>query len=469
MTTDDAVAELRRQLDPAKVLTDEAVRHGLSRDRSQWVQPELAAVVVKPADESDVVTTLKVAHHYRLPVIPRGAGSGLSGGTVGLNEAIVLDVTEMASVIELDPRGKWATVQPGVITADLDRQAAEHGLMFAPDPASTELSTIGGNIAANAGGLRCVKYGNTRDSVLSLKVVLATGEKLTLGSKTKKDVAGLDLMSLFVGSEGTLGVITEATVRLVPRPAQRRMLLAVCRTWEEVEALAVTASAMPQTPSMVELIDRGGLQNRPEELKAPLGLEDTGRAVALIESDSPHAEQDVAEYRRELTAAGLSDLRLLSDQEREAALRLRRGKAAEGKGDAQILDTSRLWWLGEDMTVPAPYLARFLREAETIAAEAGVRISMVAHVGDGNLHPALTIPKEEVSSEQTASEMLNQTADRLVRIALSLGGSVTGEHGVGVLKKEWLPVMLGEESLRIQHSIKEIFDPHGIMNPGRGY
>jgi glycolate oxidase len=387
-----------------------------------------------------------------------------------MSRGIVLDLSRFDRIVSIAPEDGYAIVQAGVVTADLDRAAAAHGLAFAPDPASAELSTVGGNIATNAGGLRCVKYGTTRDAVLALRVALADGSMIELGARTRKNVAGLDLLGLMVGSEGTLGVILEATVRLIPRPFGHRMTMLACASIAEVQAALSAVTASGVTPSLFELLDRGALARRDPHFLREVGVADveSTAAVLLIETDGSGADGDLARIQDALRDRGLTGARALSDIERAAAYAVRRGELSAGRADAQVGAPADEWWLGEDMTVPASALTEFFVESERVCREEEVELSLVAHIGDGNLHPSLTIPRARLDRE-AAEERLVRVADAMVRCAVRLGGSVTGEHGIGTLKREWLPLAADPVVLALHASVKAAFDPRGILGPDRAY
>jgi glycolate oxidase len=462
--------ELAGSLGARVVRTDPASREAARTDRGVWSKGEPPAAVVVARDEADVRETLSAAHALGVPVVVRGAGSGLSGGAEALSRGIVLDLSGLDRILAIAPEDGYAIVQAGVVTADLDRAAAVHGLAFAPDPASAELSTVGGNIATNAGGLRCVKYGTTRDAVLALKVALADGSVIELGARTRKNVAGLDLLGLMVGSEGTLGVVLEATVRLIPRPFGHRMALLACASMEEVQIALSAVTASGVTPSLFEMLDRGALARRDPHFLAEVGVTDVAAvaAVLLIETDGSGAGADLTRIQDALDGRGVGGARVLSDGERTAAYAVRRGELTPGRADAQVGAPPDEWWLGEDMTVPASALAEFLGVSERAGREEGVELSLVAHIGDGNLHPSLTVPRDRMGRAEAEARLM-RVADAMVRCAVRLGGSVTGEHGIGTLKREWMPLAADPVVRALHASVKAAFDPRGILGPGRAY
>jgi glycolate oxidase len=412
-------------------------------------------VVVRAGSVDDVRATMRWAHEHRVPVVPRGAGSGVAGGAVATRGSVVLDLSAMDRIVTLDPVDEIAVVEPGVITARLDAAAREHGLMYAPDPASAAISTLGGNIATNAGGMRCVKYGVTREAVLGLDVVLADGRLLQTGRRTLKGVAGLDLTSLFVGSEGTLGVVVGASVRLRPRPVSTRTAAAA---YTDVRAAAAACAAVSRErlqPSLLELLDQATLT----VIDRAQGTDLSGRSGALViaQSDGPGALEEIEAIAAVLGKEATWVEQGVDDESSERLLAARRLAlpSIEAFGRALI----------EDICVPRSRLADAIEGVEAIAARTGVSIFSFAHAGDGNLHPIISFDPDLAEIPPAVRE----AADAIFGLALELGGTVTGEHGVGLLKREWLARELGPESLDVHHTLKRALDPHGILNPGKAF
>jgi glycolate oxidase len=419
------------------------VLSGRRLDRSGWEPDGTPAAVVFPRTPQDVQTVLRGALAARTPVVPRGAGTALTGASTAGAGVIVLDLTRMNRILEIRPDDGVAIAEPGVITADLDRAAAAHGLRYAPDPASLELSTIGGNIATNAGGLRCAKYGVTRDSVLGLDVVLADGTRLATGRATLKGVAGYDLTGLFVGSEGTLGVVVGATLRLRPLPDPTATLAAYYPDVESAADASVALAAARIQPVLAELLDRATL----DALGEPA---DQGGALLIVQTDGG---PDEAARAADVLGRTATTLRSTTDPDETAALlAARRGAlpAIERLGRPLI----------EDIAVPRSRLAEAVREIAAIARRHDVPICTLAHAGDGNLHPIIV-------AGHPISAAVHRAADEIFGLALRLGGTVTGEHGVGVLKRAWLERELGPAAHDLQRRIKDLFDPYGILNPGK--
>ena len=437
-----------------RVITDPAIMDAYRRDQTPIVTPGQPRCVVTARSTADVAATLSWAQQYQVPVVPRGGGTSLAGGATAVDGCVVLSLTRMGAITEIDPENEIAVAECGVLNADLDRAAAAHGLMYPPDPSSFEISTIGGNLATNAGGLRCVKYGVTRDAALGLEVVLAGGRVLRTGRRTMKGVTGYDLTGLFVGSEGTLGVITSATLRLRPRPASYPRTVAAGFASFTTAARAVTAIlAARLQPSMLEIMDSTTLRAI-DEWK---GVGFDGIEALLIAQDDGSESERGAQAMRELCVregASMADVSL-TDAESRQLLELRRlaYPAVERLGRALV----------EDVCVPRSRLPEMVERIERAADRHDVFIATVAHAGDGNLHPAFVFDRglDEVPANVWAA------ADEVFSAALELGGTLTGEHGVGVVKRRWLSHEIGEESMAVHRSIKDALDPLGIMNPGK--
>jgi glycolate oxidase len=451
----DDLDELAAALPGGRVVTDPDIIEAYSRDHAAAVAPPgRARCLVSARTTGEVAATVRWASEHGVPVVPRGAGTGLAGGAAAVDGCVILSLARMNAIRELDPADELAVAEAGVLNADLDRAAAAHGLMYAPDPSSYEISTIGGNLATNAGGLRCVKYGVTRDAVLGLEVVLAGGRVLRTGRRTVKGVAGYDLTSLFVGSEGTLGVITSATLRLRPRPSEPPATVAATFPSFGAAARAVTAILQARLePSLLELLDRVTL--RAIDDWKHLGFGDA-QALLIAQADTDDAARRAAVMRQLCTEHGAL-LAEVSDSEAESRqlLDLRRlaGLATERLGAMLV----------EDVCVPRSRLPDMVGRIERAAARHGVLIATVAHAGDGNLHPVFVFDRDE--PEVPASVWA--AADEVFRAAIDLGGTLTGEHGVGAIKRRWLAAELGEDSMAVHRAIKAALDPDGLMNPGK--
>jgi glycolate oxidase len=425
-------------------------------DYSPIREASAALAVVEAQTAEDVVALMRWAHAHGAPVVPRGAGTGLSGGANAVEGGIVLDLLGMNRIVEINPVDQIATVEPGVINAALDAAAAQHGLMYAPDPASFRLSTIGGNIGTNAGGLRCAKYGVTKDSILGLDVVLADGTRLQTGTRTFKGVVGFDLTRLIVGSEGTLAVVVGATVRLRPRPTAAAQRAFVFPSVAGAAAGVLAIGAARVQPAVVEFLDRGTLESI--DLTTGSELAPLGEAVLLVETDGFGADAEMAALTPAVVKAG--GRVALEGAEAAELLDLRR----QTRGD--LVDHSLR--VGEDIAVPRSQLVAVVENLSALAEKSAVNLKIVAHAGDGNLHPTFWLPEVEDDAERAAAvSRLENVLDESVRAALALGGTITGEHGVGMYKRRWMAWEQSRELIELQRRIKRAFDPQGILNPGK--
>ena len=437
------------------VSTDSGELEAARADKSGHIASGTPVAVVNARSTDDVQATMRIAHETHTPVVVRGAGTGLAGGAIASDGEIVLSTMSMTRVLEIAIDDELAVVEPGIINADLNAILAEKGLWFAPDPASRAISTIGGNIATNAGGLLCAKYGVTRESVLGLKVVLADGRLLTLGHRTVKGVTGLDLTALMIGSEGTLGVIVEATLKL------RRVVDGATPTigawFANVEDAARAASVITSSgtrPAIMELIDHEAMLS----ITDYLALEPHDGAFLLVQTDGPGGETEARaamaiirslDGEAELTTDPIEAARLL-------AIRRAFHPSLEARGTVLI----------EDVCVPRSALPAMFAAITDIAATHSVSIPTVAHAGDGNLHPNFVFDRDP-NQPDDVPERVWAAADEMFLAALRLGGTLTGEHGIGILKKRWLLDELGSDQLDLQREIKRVFDPLGILNPGK--
>lgn len=433
--------------------TDDHILRANRYDRSGWwpeVRPRAVAVAGTVAG---VQAVLRYAHDTGTPVVPRGAGTGLAGAATAIEGGIVLDLSTMDSILELRPDDELAVVEPGVRPAELDRAAGRHGLRYAPDPASVEISTIGGNIATNAGGLRCAKYGVTRDAVLGLSVVLADGRLIHTGRRAVKGVTGYDLTGLFVGSEGTLGIIVGATLRLRPVPPGSATLSVFFPDADTAIRAFAGVRATGVVPALAEFVDGPTLA----QIDAHLGsrLRSRGNALVLIQVDGLAAERE-AEVLSQVLGPTATELVVTTDPTEAAGLLAVRRAALPA-----LEQTGRV--LIEDISVPRSQLATAVAEVARIGAATGTSIYTFAHLADGNLHPIVVL----APGQQPTDPAVVAAADQLFALALRLGGTVSGEHGVGLLKLRWMMLELGEDVVAIQHQLKAVLDPRGVLNPGR--
>ncbi|MEV4689455.1 FAD-binding oxidoreductase [Microbacterium sp. LWH3-1.2] len=411
--------------------------------------------VALPSTAEEVQDVVRAAAHHGVTIVPRGAGTGLSGGASATAGQLVVSTERLDRIVEVAPLDEVAIVEPGVLNAALNEHLAPWGLFYAPDPASYEISTIGGNIATNAGGLRCAKYGVTRESVLALDVVLADGELITIGHRSIKGVTGLDLVSLFVGSEGVLGIVVRATVRLRPTPVARRTVSAFFDTTEAGASALSAITRSPVRPAVIEFLDGRTLVNI--DRHRGTGLSRRGGSLLLIELDGYGIGEQFADLRDALEAVG-GRVQQEEDAEAEALWALRRG----GRGFDE-----RSWFVGGDIAVPKSRIPDIYAALPELEQRFGVEIGAVAHAGDGNLHPVITKAIPDGADPLSPPAELHDAADALVRLALSLGGTVSGEHGIGTVKRELAALELSPRNREAQLAVKAAFDPFELLNPGK--
>jgi len=452
LSRSDVLARLISELGERVDTSDESLEAARS-DKSGHRSSGRPIAVVHAASVDDVQRTMRIATQTRTPVVTRGAGTGLAGAAMGGPGEIVLSMRSMDAILEVRPDDLLAVVQPGIINADLNAALAAHDLWWAPDPASRAISTVGGNIATGAGGLLCAKYGVVRDAVLGVDLVLADGRLLRLGHRTVKGVTGLDLTSLVIGSEGTLGVVVAATLklrRLVPGEVST-----IAATFPDVRSAARASAAVTASgvqPAIMELMDATSLATA----HAYLGIADPtpGAAQLIAQTDGPAAALEAEAIARIFAVNGGNVTVSRDREEGERLLTIRRSMhpAMEALGKTTLI---------EDISVPRSALATMFEEIARIEREYDVTIPTIAHAGDGNLHPNFAFDGERVP------DRVWEAADALFRAALALGGTLTGEHGVGTLKRRWLADELGDDQWALQRDIARVFDPLGILNPGK--
>jgi len=449
---DDLLAVLPRDA----VLDDPASTDAYRRDHAAWAEAGAPIAVVRPRTPEQVQAVVQACLTHRAPVVPRGAGSGLSGGANAVDGCVVLCLERMDAVLEVDAGERLAVVQPGVVNDALRAHVAPYGLEYPPDPASSSWSTIGGNVATNAGGLCCVKYGVTGDYVLGLQVVTGTGELVRIGRRTAKGVAGYDLTALMVGSEGTLGVITEVTVRLRPLRGPERTVAGHFASAVDAGRAVAAVAAAGLTPSALELVDRHCLA----AVDAWKGTDFAEEAAVLllgrIDSVGAAGDLEAKQMAGCFEQAGATWAAASTDpQEAEALFAARRlaYSAVERLGPV----------LTEDVCVPVAALAEMLGRVEAAAVRHDVLIATVAHAGDGNVHPFIVTP----AGDEAAGVRAHAAFEQLMVDALELGGTITGEHGIGLLKRDGLRAELPPAVLAMQHAVKAALDPYGLLNPGK--
>ena len=456
MTPEDAVlAAAERALDDGDVVTDPDRLESYRADRSTGSEAGVPFAVAFPRTTEQVAALLASAYEHRIPVVPRGAGSGLSGGANAIDGSLIVCLERMNSVLSVDTGNGFVETQPGVLNQELREHVAQHALWYAPDPASKDFCSIGGNVNTNAGGLCCVKYGVTRDAVLGLEVVLADGRVTRLGRRTVKGVAGYDLAGLMVGSEGTLGIVTMARLRLRPLPPTPTTAVAVFAdvgsTGRAVERIMTVCS-----PSLLELMDRASLQA--VEQWQPMGLDTSAAALLVAQSDlpGPAGEEEADRLLAECERSGATEVYRSEDPEQaDLLLGARRLviPALEQCGD----------WLLDDIAIPRTRLAEAITAIEEIGQRRNVLIATFGHAGDGNLHPTIVTERGDDAAAARAMEAFHD----ILTVALRLDGTVTGEHGVGLLKRKALAAELDPVATDLHGAIKKALDPRGILNPGK--
>ncbi|WP_329043032.1 FAD-binding oxidoreductase [Streptomyces sp. NBC_01422] len=452
----DALLErLRAGLPAEALITDPDITASYAHDMASFCDAGSPAVVVLPRTVEEVQYVMRTATALRVPVVPQGARTGLSGAANASDGCIVLSLVKMDRILEISPVDRIAVVEPGVVNATLSRAVNEHGLYYPPDPSSWEMCTIGGNIGTASGGLCCVKYGVTAEYVLGLEVVLADGRLLNTGRRTAKGVAGYDLTRLFVGSEGSLGVVVKAVLALRPQPPQQLVLAA------EFASAAAACDAVCRimerghTPSLLELMDRTTVHA--VNAMASMGLPETTEALLLCAFDTPDPAADLAAVGELCRAAGATEV-VPADDVAESELLLQARRLS-----LPALETVKSATMIDDVCVPRSKLGAMIEGTAAIAEKFGLTIGVCAHAGDGNTHPVVCFDHTDADESRRARESF----DEIMALGLELGGTITGEHGVGVLKKEWLARELGEVGVEVQRGIKAAFDPLGLLNPGK--
>jgi glycolate oxidase len=451
----DLLDELHRRLPAARIRSDPDVLASYAQDRAVFESAGTATALVVPRSTSEVVAAVEAAIAADVPVVPRGAGSGLTGAANAIDGCLMVSLHRMDRIIDIDTTNRMARVEPGVINADLKRAVAEHGLFYPPDPASVDFSSIGGNVATNAGGLCCVRYGVTRDFVIGLELVLASGAVMRTGRRTIKQTTGLDLTGLFVGSEGVLGIVTEVTLRLIPTPPRPATAVAY------FDALPAAGTAIAQVfsdghqPSLMEILDQASL--RQVEAVYRMDLDVDAACLLLIQTAGDGADESIGAIADICTEAGASFVYHATDPD---------------EGDLLIEARRRVWpamerldrlLLPEDVAVPRERLAELLAGIVDIGAATGAEMVTIGHAGDGNMHPVFVMDPDDPDDVERARDAFA----RILDLALDLGGTIAAEHGIGTLKRAYLERELDPVQLEVQRSIRRTLDPHGRLNPGK--
>ncbi len=458
MDHDQLLTALRAAVGPANVAVDPDVTVAYSRDMMPLAPSGTPLAVVFPADTDQVAAVVRACAAAGVSIVPRGAGSGLTGAANGVAGAVSVVMTKMNRILEIDQGNRLAVVQPGVVNLDFRTEVESRGLFYAPDPSSYDWCTLGGNLSTNAGGLCCVKYGVTTDAVLGLQVVLASGEVLRTGRRTVKGVAGYDLTKLIVGSEGTLAIITEATLALRPKPSAPCTMVAAFASTEDAGVAVSGAIVAGLVPSLMEIMDRTCIEAVQSYTGSSiLGDTETPAAILIGQSDSGGAvgRDEMDRLERVCVESGAVFSYVTDDlEEGRMLLQARRVVLTS----LEVLGT----WLTDDVSVPRTEMAALIAACERISADVGLTIGVVGHAGDGNMHPTIVFDSTDPAQRAAA----NDAFGRILQAGRELGGTVTGEHGIGRVKQDFLADEIGPVGLEVHRALKRALDPAGLFNPG---
>jgi len=455
-TNTEIIGAMKKIIEPERVLSDKEDLITYAYDGT----PNLSgapAVIIQPVSTDEISEVLRWSYKNKVPVVPRGSGTGLSGGSVPIQGGIVISTVRMDNILEIDEENLTVMAEAGVITMTLADAVASRGLFYPPDPGSMKISTIGGNVVENSGGLRCLKYGVTEDYVLGMEIVLPDGEVFWTGNKSKKDVAGYNLKKMLISSEGTLGILTKVLLRLVPPPQASKTLLAYFPDMVSAGKAVAGIIASKIIPCTLEFLDNVTI-NCVEDF-SKIGLPRDAAALLLIQTDGYPAQVEEEAEKIEAVCRENSATEIKVAQTQEEADDLAQARRVALAALARRKPTTIL----EDATVPRSKVPEMLVFIEEMRDKYNLEIGVFGHAGDGNLHP--TCLTDERDTEEM--ERVHQAFEEVFKKAISLGGTVTGEHGVGCIKSKYLPMMVGETGLKVMKRIKKVFDPEGLMNPGK--
>jgi D-lactate dehydrogenase (cytochrome) len=451
--TPEIAARIREAVGGEAVIADPDKMEPFGKDATELYRvPEL---VVEVVSVEQIQSLMRLANAYRFPVTPRGLGTGLTGGAVPVSGGVLLSLAKMNQILSIDPENLIAVVEPGVVTGDLKKAARSKGLFYPPDPASVDTCSIGGNAATNAGGASCIKYGTTRNYVLSLEVVLPSGEKIQAGVQTRKGVVGYDLVQLLIGSEGTLGIITKLIVRLVPLPPAATTLVALFPDLPSAMRAVASLLVSGHLPSAVEFMDHQCLELVGDLLPFE-GVQESG-AFLLVETDGAPCviEREIERMGEICLEHEAVNVFLAPDSNKRAQMwEVRRQISLRIKERFPVC-------IPEDVVVPIGRIAEFIAHLPELAESFGMKIYSFGHAGDGNIHLNIT------AESRDAAQRIEEGIEGVLKLVLSMGGTISGEHGIGFVKKHLLPLELSPESIRLQREIKRVFDPNLILNPGK--
>jgi glycolate oxidase len=455
MTASDWLAALRRIYPPSRVVTDAAELTSFESDALTAYRVRPAAVVF-PEKQEEIVETVKVCHQFNVPFVARGSGTSLSGGSLPIKDGLLIALNRLNHILRVDAQERIAVVEPGVINMDVSKAVAKHGLYYAPDPASQIICTIGGNIAFNSGGVHCLKYGMTSNHILAIKAVLPDGEVIRIGDESLEKV-GPDLVGLYVGSEGLFGVALEITLRLLPKPERFRTVLAAYRSLEAAGDAVAAVVASGLLPGALEIMDNLIIQAAEAAVHA--GYPQDAAALLIVELDG-EAEQVEEEFKRLkdiVDGTGAYEIRVAQDE--ADRLRIWKGRKSAFSAVGRLSPD----YIVNDGVVPRRHLGAALAEIERLSKKYGIRVANVFHAGDGNLHPLVLYDGRQAGALDRAEEL----AAEIIAMCIRYGGSVTGEHGIGIEKRQYLPQQFGELDVDVMHAIRLAVDPQEISNRGK--
>ncbi len=449
--------DLRKIIRSDQVLDQIEDVSAYANDATYYIVKKNPDAVVLPESTADVSAVMKYASAKRIPVVPRGAGSGLAGGCTPIHGGIVVDMKRMNSIVEIDARNMTATVEGGVVLGNFVKKVERMGLFYPPDPQSSQVCTIGGNIATRAGGPRGVKYGTTERYVTGVEAVMADGTVITPGGKVVKQSSGYDLTHLFTGSEGTLCVITKGMLRLLPLPKAKRTIIVTCASSDQAAEIVSEVIARGAVPAMLEFLIKIAVIAMNNYIKPPIPL--NGEAYLLMEIDGTETQVDVdaAEIEKVCIELGAHDVRIIRNPEESSTYWYARSRLYP------LMTTIFKRVITEDITVPRDKIPELVRRIQSIAVSVGVSIGLAGHAGDGNIHP--TILQSEISEEM--SRKAEQAIEEIIKAGLDLKGTISGEHGIGIHKNKFLELEHGRDQVEIMKNIKRALDPFNIMNPGK--
>ncbi|AFQ43114.1 FAD-binding oxidoreductase [Desulfosporosinus meridiei] len=457
MLAREVIEDLIKVLGKENVLTEQEDLLTYAYDATAAMKHHKPGVVVSPLNTEQVAEVVKIANRYKIPVYPRGSGTNLSGGTIPSEDSIVLSMLNLNKILEVDQDNLTATVQPGVIIQDLNNAVQQFGLIYPPDPGTVTTATMGGSVSECSGGLRGLKYGVTKHYIMGLQVVLANGEVIRWGGKTVKNVTGYDLVALFTGAEGTLGIITEILVKLIPAPEARKSIMAVFDDVDKAGKAIASIIRNKIIPATLEIMDNVTIQTVEHFVHAGLPL--NAEAVLLIEVDGYKevVEREAVLVEQILKEEQAADVKIAKDDKERDLLWLARRSALPAL--AQKRPTTVL----EDATVPRSKIPDMIKAIRKIADKHKLNIATFGHAGDGNLHPTI------LTDERDLDEMkrVHLAVDEIFQTAISLGGTLSGEHGIGVAKMKYLDWEFGEAGVALLRSMKEALDPNYVLNPGK--